>query len=145
MTIDQITEMMFDNLDSTDIVLAVLGRNGSCVSNRPEIFTKVFADQKLHENLCCKIDDGAEPVISKVDDCLVVASSLCAGIKNLGYVVMLLPGYSPEKSFEYLDFIEIIMNQFSLLAGVIEENRQLSNMDRISRCGDLAGVLAGVN
>jgi hypothetical protein len=145
MTIDQTARMMFDNIDNTDIVLAILGRNGSCVSSRPEVFAKVFADQRLLENLCGKIDDGAEPVISKIDDCLVVASSLCAGVKNLGYAIMLLPGYSPEKSFEYLDFIEIIMDQFSLLAGVIEENQQLADADRNSQCDELVGVLAGVN
>lgn len=145
MTIDQTARMMFDSIDNTDIVLAILGRNGSCMSSRPEVFAKVFADQKLLEDLCSKIDDGAEPVISKVDDCLVVASSLCAGVKNLGYAVMLLPGYSPEKSFEYLDFIEIIMDQFSLLAGVVEQNRQLAESDKALESGNVSGVFVGVN
>src|SRR3972149_1717231 len=109
LVIDQTARMMFENIGCADIVFAILGREGSCISSRPEVFGKVFANQRLLHSLCSKIDDGAELMISRSDDCLIIGSSLSAGVKNLGYIIMLLPGYSPEESFEYLDFIEIMM------------------------------------
>ncbi|MFA6176304.1 MAG: hypothetical protein WC765_06975 [Phycisphaerae bacterium] len=143
--IEQTAQMMFDNIGSSDIVLAVLGRDGSCTSSRPEVFAKVFANQGLLRDLCSKIDDGCEHLISRIDDCLIIGSSLLSGVNPIGYVIMLLPGYSPEKSFEYLDFIEIIMEQFSLLAGVVEQNQHLAGLSRAAQADSFVGVLAGVN
>lgn len=143
--IEQTAQMMFDNIGCSDIVLAVLGRDGSCTSNKPELFAKVFSNQGLIRDLCGKIDDGCEHLISRIDDCLIIGSSLSSGANPLGYVIMLLPGYSPEKSFEYLDFIEIIMEQFSLLAGVIEQNRHLAGLSRTAQDDSFVDVLASVN
>ena len=145
MVIEQTAQMMFNNIDCSDIVLAVLGRDGSCTSSRPDVFAKVFANQGLLRDLCSKIDDGCEHLISRIDDCLIIGSSLSSGADSIGYVIMLLPGYSPEKSFEYLDFIEIIMEQFSLLAGVIEQNQHLAGLSQSAQTDNFVGVLAGVN
>jgi hypothetical protein len=143
--IEQTAQMMFANIGCSDIVLAVLGRDGSCTSSKPEVFAKVFANQGLIRDLCSKIDDGCEHLISRIDDCLIIGSSLSSGANSIGYVIMLLPGYSPEKSFEYLDFIEIIMEQFSLLAGVVEQNRHLAGLSPTAQADNFLGVLAGVN
>ncbi|MFA6186740.1 MAG: hypothetical protein WC770_05955 [Phycisphaerae bacterium] len=140
--IERTAQMMFDNIGGSDIILAVLGRDGSCTSNRPDVFAKVFENQGLLRDLCSKIDDGCEHLISRINDCLIVGSSLSSGTTPLGHVIMLLPGYSPEKSFEYLDFIEIIMEQFSLLAGVIEQNQHLAGLSQAARADNFAGILA---
>jgi hypothetical protein len=135
MIINQIARMVFDSFESTDFVVAILGRDGSCISSRPEVFGKVFPEQRLLDELCVKIDDGCEPLITRIDSYLVAAASLTSGFAccgasrrdNIGYAVILLPAGTSEKSIEYLDFVEIILEQFSLIAGLIERNQQLKD------------------
>ncbi len=121
MIINRIASMVFDSFADTDVVVAILNHNGSYVASRLDVFEKVFCDRGLLDGLCRRVDDGQEPLIAHIDGFLVAASSLSAGFNGIGYVVMLLPG-SSQQSFEH---IEIILEQFSLIAGLIEQNQQL--------------------
>jgi len=145
MTINKIAQTVFDSFDNTDIVLAILNHNGTYVANKLDIFEQVFSDSRLLDELCRRVDDGQEPLISQVDGFLVAASGLSNGLKNIGYAIMLLPADSTSSpqadSFKSVDstpsaqlrtglltagdFIEIILEQFSTIAGLIEANRQL--------------------
>ena len=125
MIINQLARMVFDSFEGTGIIIAILGRTGSYVSNRLDIFETVFTDQLILDELCRRIDDGHEPLITQIDGYLVAASALTSGFDCIGYVVMLLPAWTSEKSLECLDFVEIILNQCSIIAGLINQNQQL--------------------
>jgi hypothetical protein len=145
MTINQIAQAVFDGFDNTDIVVAILNRSGSYVSNRLDIFERVFAEQRLLDELCRRVDDGQEPLISQIDGYLVAACGLSSGFDGIGYAIMLLPGDSFGKSFEHLDFIEIILEQFSLVAGLIEQNQQLRDYSEAVKTEAESTAFASVN
>jgi hypothetical protein len=124
MIINQIASMVFDDFADTGIVIAIIGRTGSYVSNKLDVFERIFVEGGLLDGLCGRVDDGQEPVISRLDGHLVAASGLSAGFDSIGYVVMLLPAGTSEQSV-YFDFIEIIFAQFSHIAGLIVQNQRL--------------------
>jgi len=127
MIINQIAHTVFDSFANTDIVVAILNHNGSYVSNKLDVFERIFAERILLDELCRRVDDGQEPLIAHIDGYLVAASGLSAGFNGVGYAVMLLPAGSFGNIPESLDFIEIILEQFSLIAGLIEQNQQLKD------------------
>jgi hypothetical protein len=117
--------MVFDSFESTGLIVAILGRTGSYVSNKLDVFETVFADQRVLDGLCRRIDDGHEPLTTRINGYLVAASALTSGFDCIGYVVMLLPADTSEKSIDCLDFVEIMLNQCSLIADLVEQNQQL--------------------
>lgn len=133
MTINQIAQAVFGSFADTDIVLGILNHNGSYVSNKLDIFERVFADQRLLDELCRRVDDGQEPVFSQINEYFIAASGLsCCGAsrrEGIGYAVMLLPA----ESFKSLDFIEVVLEQFSTIAGLIEENQRLRESGEIEK------------
>ena len=141
MTINKIAHTVFDSFANTDIVLAVLNHNGSYVANKLDVFEQVFAERALLEELCRKVDDGQEPLISQIDGFLVAASSLSNGFKRVGYSIMLLPA----ESFKSFDLIEIILEQFSQIARLIEQNQQLRDFHGTEKTVFEMPILAGVN
>jgi hypothetical protein len=145
MIIERIAELIFNKFDDTDIVLAILGRDGSFIANEPEAFGKVFPVHRLLEELCAKIDDGCEPLISQVDGHLVAASDISTDSGSIGYAVILLPSDNPEKSIEYHNFIEIILEQFSLIAALVETNQQLTRHGKVKKGSMASAVFASVN
>jgi hypothetical protein len=44
---------------------------------------------------------------------------------NCGYVILALPQYSPESTLKNIDLIEILLNQVTLIAKLIEKNSLL--------------------
>jgi hypothetical protein len=127
MLINRIASSVFDSFSDSGIIATIVAPSGTYVSNRVEIFEQVFSNQRLLDQLCRRIDDGCEPLIAQIDDFLVAACGLSAGFDNLGYVIMLLPSYTYEQS-ENFDFIEIILEQFSSLAALIEQNQRLRDL-----------------
>jgi len=129
MTINQIAQSVFGSFADTDIVLTILNHNGSYVSNKLDIFERVFSDQRLLDELCRRVDDGQEPLFSQIDSYFIAASGLSSGFEGIGYAVMLLPA----ESFKSVDFVEVILGQFSTIAGLIEENQQLRESGEIEK------------
>ncbi len=152
MTINKIAQMVFDSFGDTDIVIAIIARSGSYVSNRLDIFERIFAERSLLDELCRRVDDGCEPLISQIDGYLVAASGLSSGFDGIGYAIMLLPACSFGQS-EHLDFgfdsahhfIEIILEQFSVIAGLIEQNQQLKDYSETEKTGAELAAFASVN
>jgi hypothetical protein len=141
MTINQIAQSVFDSFADTDIVLGILNHNGSYVSNKLDIFERVFADQRLLDELCKRVNDGQEPLFSQINEYFIAASGLSSGIEGIGYAVLLLP----VESFRSVDFVEVILEQFSTIAGLIEQNQQLKESGEIEKTIFEMPVLTSVN
>jgi hypothetical protein len=145
MIINQIAQVVFDSFANTDIVLAILNHNGSYVSNKLDIFERVFAERQLLDEFCRRVDDGQEPLFSQIDSYFIAACGISNGFDGIGYAVMLLPVCSFRSTPENFDFIEIILEQFSLIAGLIERNQQLRDSGEDEQMVFDLPVFAGVN
>ena len=78
--------------------------------------------------ICAKIDDGAEPVITQIDDASITAAQLGTQQSNCGYVIIILKSYNPESILINFDLIEILLNQTCLIAELIERNNLLNEL-----------------
>lgn len=124
--LNQTAQLVFESFENTDITFALISNQGRCITNRPNIFKQVLSNQKLLTSLCQKIDDGDEPKMAYIGDFLIAASGLSIDKENSGYIIMILPGYTPEKTSSCMEFIEVILNQISLLAQQVELNAESS-------------------
>ena len=76
-------------------------------------------------DICARIDDGIEPVISAEDQVSIVGAQLATDKTKCGYVFIVLEHYSPESTLANIDLIEILLNQVRLIARLIEKNNLL--------------------
>ncbi|MGB2807408.1 MAG: hypothetical protein WBC22_06695, partial [Sedimentisphaerales bacterium] len=76
------------------------------------------------KGLCTTIDDGAEPVVTQVNDFGVVAAQLATEETNCGYVIIALPQYNSESTLINIGLIEMLLNQIGLIAKLVEKAEQ---------------------
>lgn len=119
---EQIARQVFEFLPEKGPILVITDREGHIWPSDTDAYSKLNISEEFLKELCAKIDDGAEPVITQVEDCSIVASQLATDRSNCGYVIIALPQYSPESTLINIDFIEILLSQFNLIAKLIEKN-----------------------
>jgi hypothetical protein len=122
---EQIARQVFEILPEQGPILLIMDRDGHSWPSDSEEFAKLNMSEPFLKELCAKIDDGAEPVLTQINDCSIVAAQLATERNNCGYVIMALPQYSPESTVINIDLIEILLSQLSLIAKLIEKNNLL--------------------
>src|SRR4030042_2090224 len=117
---EQIAKQLFDILPERGPIMVIMDKEGHRWVSDPERFSKLSAREAFWSKLCVKIDDGDEPVVTQVDDCSIIAEQLTSEQTQCGYLIIVLPQYSPESTLVNIGLIETILNQASLIARLIE-------------------------
>ncbi len=135
---EQVARQVFEILPEQGPILLIMDRDGHSWPSDSEEFAKLNISEPFLKELCAKIDDGAEPVITQINDCSIVAAQLATERSNCGYMIIALPQYGPESTLINIDLIEILLSQFSLIAKLIEKNNLLYEvqMKHYRMCGD---------
>ncbi|MHC4271218.1 MAG: hypothetical protein ACYST2_02755, partial [Planctomycetota bacterium] len=81
--------------------------------------------ENFFKELCAKVDDGQEPVITEANESSIVAAQLATDKTNCGYVLIALPGLSTESTLININLIEILLIQLGLITKLIEKNNLL--------------------
>lgn len=121
---EQIAGELFDVLPEDGPIVILFGRDGDYWLSDPERFSRLNISEPFLKGLCAKIDDGAEPVISSLNDFGIVASQLSTEETNCGYVIIALPHCSADSTFANFGLIEMLLNQIDLIARLVEKNGQ---------------------
>ena len=121
----QIARQIFEVLPERGPIVVIMDTDGNSQPSDPEEFAKLNISESFLKEVCAKIDDGAEPVVTGADECSVIAAQLATEHSNCGYVIIALPQYSPESTLINIDLIEALLNQISLIAKLIEKNNLL--------------------
>ena len=122
---EQIARQIFDILPEQGPIMVIVDREGNCWPSDSEKFSELNINESFLRELCAKIDDGAEPVVTQAGDSSIIAAQLATERTNCGYVIIALPQYSPESTLINIDLIEILLNQIGLIAKLIEKNTLL--------------------
>jgi hypothetical protein len=122
---EQIARQIFDLLPERGPVMIITDREGHCWPSDSEQFSKLNISKEFLKELCGKIDDGTEPIVTQASDCSIVAAQLATEQTNCGYVLLAMPQYSPESALVNIDLVEIVLSQISLIAKLIEKNNLL--------------------
>ena len=119
---ERIAGEIFGILPEDGPLLIIVGRDGNYWLNNSAKFSRLNISESFLKGLCAKIDDGAEPVVTQVNDFGVVAAQLATEETNCGYVIIALPQYSSESTLINIGLIEILLNQIGLIAKLVEKN-----------------------
>ena len=122
---EQVARQVFDALPDKGPILLIMDRDGNYWPSDSERFVKLDMSEPFLREICAKIDDGAEPVVTQINDCGIVAAQLATERRNCGYVFIALPQYSPESTLINIDLIEILLSQLNLIVKLIEKNNHL--------------------
>ena len=122
---EQIARQIFEVLPEQGPIMMIMDRGGNSWPSDSERFGELNISESFLKELCAKIDDGVEPVVTQADDCSIIAAQLATERSNCGYVIIALPQYSPESTLINIDLIEMLLSQFGLLAKLIEKNNLL--------------------
>jgi hypothetical protein len=119
---EQIARQLFDILPEDGPVMVIVSRKGNYWPSNAEGFAKLGITDGFIKDLCAKVDDGAEPIITQVNDFSIVATALATERTDSGYIMLALPNYSPESTLANITLIEILLSQVGLIAHLIEQN-----------------------
>ena len=122
---EQIAREIFDVIPDHGPVVVIMDTDRHCWPSDSEKFSALNVSELFLKELCAKIDDGGEPIVTQTDDCSIVAAQLTTPRTNCGYVIVALPQYSPESTLVNIDLIEILLNQINVIAKLIEKNNLL--------------------
>ena len=139
---EQIARQLFEVLPEQGPVILIIDRNGNTWPSDSEEFAKLNISELDIKELCAKIDDGVEPVITQVNDCSLIATQLATERSNCGYVIITLPQYSPESTLINITLIETILNQFNLIAKLLEKNNLLYEVQTKNHCKRIHSEIA---
>lgn len=120
--IEQIAGEIFDILPEDGPIVIIVGRDGRYQVSDSERFSSLDISESFLKGLCATIDDGAEPVVTQVNDFGVVASQLTTEHANCGYAMVVLPQYNSESTLINIGLIEMLLNQIGLIARLVEKN-----------------------
>jgi hypothetical protein len=134
---EQIARQIFDILPEDGPMMVIISKEGNCWPSDAEGFTKLNISDGYIKELCAKIDDGEEPIITNVNDFSLVVTGLATERSDCGYLMIVLPHYSPESTMANIGLIEILLSQVGLIAHLIEQNNMLyeRQMKQLVGCG----------
>ncbi len=136
---EQIARLVFDILPEDGPMIIIVNKQGNCWPSNAEGFAKLGISDGYLKELCNKIDDGEEPIITNVNDFSLVATALATERNDCGYIIIVLPHYTPESTMANMTLIEILLSQVGLIAHLIEQNNMLyeRQMKQLVTCGSV--------
>jgi hypothetical protein len=122
---EQVARQISEILPEQGPIIVIMDKDGNCWPSSSEEFSRLNVTESLLRDLCARVDDGAEPVMTQASDASITAAQLATERTNCGYVLIALPRHSPEAALINTDLIETLLNQITLVAKLIEHNNQL--------------------
>jgi hypothetical protein len=131
---EKIARQLFEVLPEQGPVVLIMDNNGNTWPSDSEEFAKLGINESHLKELRTKIDDGVEPVVTYTNECSIIASQLATETSHWGYIFIALPQYSPESALINITLIETMLNQFNLIAKLLEKNNLLYETQMTSHC-----------
>ncbi len=73
---EQIARQVFDILPDNGPIVVIMDVDRNCWPSDSEKFSDLNISESFLTDLCSKIEDGAEPVITQINDYSIIASQL---------------------------------------------------------------------
>jgi len=122
---EQIARNVFDVFPDRGPVMVIMDRDFHSWPSDSQRFAAFNLSELFLRELCAKVDDGTEPIVTQENNCSIIAAQLSTDKTNCGYAIIALPQYTPESTLINIDLIEIVLNQINLIAKLIEKNNLL--------------------
>ncbi len=119
---EQIASQIFETIPEDGPILLIVDPIGNIWPSDSEQYHNLNISESFLKELSRKIGDGCDPVIAQENECSFIASQLVTERSNCGYIIIALPHDTPESILANITLIEMLINQFSLIARLIEKN-----------------------
>lgn len=126
--IEQIAGQVFSTLPEQGPIVLLVDRQANYWPSDSERFNASGLSETFIKDLCEKIDDGYEPLMSQSGDFSIVGTQLATERTNCGYLIIVLPKYSPETTLTNIDLIQTLLNQITVIASLIEKNNHVHDI-----------------
>jgi hypothetical protein len=130
----QIAGNLFSALPEDGPALVIIDRHGHRYGSEPDaLMVRNITDEAV-KDLCARIDDGFEPVITKNGETTLIGSHLATDRCNYGYALLLMRNYCPVSAMANIALIETILAQMNQVARLTERlnSQQSGNAAPIS-------------
>lgn len=126
--LNQICQRLRDLLPEEGPSFVVLDSQGQVWPTDDAVFAKVFGDkEQMPEELRSRLADGYDPIVGQFNGHTVIATQLTTEALGCGYLLLLMPGYTRQTALANFGLIELVMNQATLIAELMDRNNELSN------------------
>jgi hypothetical protein len=115
-----IASNVFNILPEDGPSVAIIDRHGHRYTSQPDVLAVGGVTEEAIHDLCSRIDDGYEPIITKSGETTLVGTHLTTERCNYGYVIILLKNYCPVSAMANICLIETILAQMNLIARLTE-------------------------
>ena len=122
---EQVARQVFEIISEQGPLVVIIDAEGNCWPSNSEKFESLNLSKEWIAHFRSKIDDGVEPVISHIQNHGVVGSQLVAECSKCGYILMAMEEHYPESMLAKMELFEMILNQFNLIARLIEKCNML--------------------
>ena len=122
---EQIARHMFEIVDVDGPLVAILDHTGGFRPSDSSRFEELNLSEENLREMCVRIDDGEEPVITQMKECTVILAQLATERTNCGYIVIVLPNATPERAMTDIGLVELVVGQANLTARLVEKNALL--------------------
>ncbi|MCK4913087.1 MAG: hypothetical protein KAI59_03535 [Planctomycetes bacterium] len=125
MLTEKIARHIFASLPQNGSIVVIVDRDGNYWPSNSDFFSALNVSSFFLQQLCAKVDDSTEPILSQLNDSSVVAARLATERTDCGYVFLIMPHRSPESTLENIDLIEMLLSEITLTAALAEKNNLL--------------------
>lgn len=126
--LNQICQRLRDLLPDEGPSFVVLDSQGQVWPTDDAVFGRVFGDkEQMPDELRARLADGYDPIVGQFNGHTVIATQLSTEALGCGYLMLLMPGYTRQTALANFGLIELVMNQATLIAELMDQNNELSN------------------
>jgi hypothetical protein len=122
---EQVARQVFEIVADEGPLVLIIDANGNCLPSSSEKFEQLHLTSQWLENFCSKIGDGVEPVISHINNHSIVGAQLATDSSKYGHILMAVEEQGPEAMLAKIELVEMILNQFNLIAKLTEKCNML--------------------
>ncbi|MBN2454931.1 MAG: hypothetical protein JXB29_00100 [Sedimentisphaerales bacterium] len=122
---EQVARQLFQILPEDGPIMVIRDRVGNCWPSDSEKFIQLKLSESVISDLCARIDDGHEPVVTQIQEHSIIATQFATEHTDCGHIILAFPQHTPESTLANGDLIEIVLNQINLILGLIEKNSRL--------------------
>jgi hypothetical protein len=122
---DQVTghiaSNVFSALPEDGPSIVIIDRHGHRYTSEPDVMVARGITEEVVRDLCSRIDDGYEPIITKSGETTLVGTHLTTDRCNYGYALIMLKDYCPVTAMANITLFETILGQMNLIARLTEQ------------------------
>jgi hypothetical protein len=140
--VEQLARLIFPEVPEDGPWLVLVGPERKIWTDDRSRFQRYFPDAQMLLSYCDRLADGQDPVLGSVEGGCLLGSELYTERFSVGYLFVVLPGYTRATAEANLGFMELFFSQMRLLCCLLDKNNQLHQL-QLNHLSRTSKILSG--